>query len=80
VKHSKASRIEIELEENESNLTLAIRDNGVGLADPLPTGRGMGLKIVQYRAAMINGSMAFKARSDGGTTVICTVKKSGAQP
>lgn len=74
IKHGKASRIDIQMTTRGTDLLLGIRDNGVGLPDPFPEGKGMGLRIMQYRAGTIAGSLVVQRDAGGGTSVVCTVK------
>jgi signal transduction histidine kinase len=71
IKHGKARNILIRLEASEEGTVLSVKDDGVGLPEPLPEERGMGLRIMAHRSAMIGGS--FNARRDepGGTLVTC---------
>jgi nitrate/nitrite-specific signal transduction histidine kinase len=40
---------------------------------PIPRRKGMGLRIMNYRADVIGASLAFTAPENGGTMVTCTV-------
>jgi signal transduction histidine kinase len=71
IKHGHVSRIVIELFRDDGNLTLSIKDNGVGLPAALPEGRGIGLRIMSSRAGMIGGLLSVKNQSEGGTIVRC---------
>lgn len=71
IKHGHVSRIVVELFRNDGNLTLSIKDNGVGLPAALPEGRGIGLRIMSSRAGMIGGLLSVKNRAEGGTIVRC---------
>jgi PAS domain S-box-containing protein len=73
IKHGKASRIDISLGLRESHLTLAIGDNGTGLPKTFDTRKGMGLRIMQYRAGLIGGTLEIRRRPRGGTLVACVV-------
>jgi PAS domain S-box-containing protein len=78
VKHGRPRRIEISLTGTPERIQLAIRDNGAGLPARLRKNSGMGLRIMQYRAGMINGSLAIQNESGGGAAVVCTVPLPGA--
>jgi len=54
---------------------LAISDDGKGFsaAKSARPRKGMGLRIMHYRAGMIGGSLVIQKKPDGGTSVICTV-------
>jgi signal transduction histidine kinase len=73
IKHSSATRIDVQLVANGSDLVLGVHDNGGGLDPGDRSGRGMGLRIMQYRAGAIGGSLAVQRRPTGGTSVVCTV-------
>lgn len=74
VKHAKASRIDIRLTAMDSDVILAIQDDGNGLVAKLQRKKGMGLRIMQYRAGAIGGTLVVQHETNGGTAVICTVK------
>jgi signal transduction histidine kinase len=71
IKHGHVSRIVVELFRNDGNLTLSIKDNGIGLPAALPEGRGIGLRIMSSRAGMIGGLLSVKNQAEGGTIVRC---------
>jgi signal transduction histidine kinase len=74
VKHGKARNILIRLEVGEENTVLSIKDDGTGLPEMLPKHRGIGLRIMAHRSAMIGGK--FNARRDetGGTLITCELR------
>jgi signal transduction histidine kinase len=76
IKHGKARRVTIQLTRSERGLALAIRDNGHGLPTTLEKSRGMGLRVMQYRAGVINGTLALHRNASGGATVKCVVSNS----
>jgi signal transduction histidine kinase len=55
VKHAKCDRINIDLSRNaaDGQIHLKVTDNGTGI-DPEPSGRGIGLQIMAYRAKIID--------------------------
>ena len=72
VRHGRASRVDITLEQEAERLTLTILDNGRGL--PPPGGRrpeGQGLRIMAHRARMIGGQLEVASTASGGTRVRC---------
>jgi signal transduction histidine kinase len=73
IKHGHVSRIKIELLRIDTNLTLSIRDDGIGLSAPLPENRGIGLRIMSSRAGMIGGLLSVKNQAEGGTIVMCNL-------
>ncbi len=74
VRHGKAKSITISLGRTGERLRLEVRDNGTGLPADVDQARGMGLRIMQYRAAMIGGSISVQSPSHGGTVVSCSIQ------
>jgi signal transduction histidine kinase len=75
LKHSRAKNITISLEGDEKSIALHIRDDGVGLPREPTETRGMGLKIMRYRAGLINAGLTVGPAELGGTLVSCTIPK-----
>ena len=73
LKHGQARRIEISLAAAGRSVTLAVADNGKGLPRKLPKRKGMGLRIMRYRAEVIGGAVVVEPQPGGGTRVACTV-------
>ena len=80
IKHGKAKRIVIGLKTNGENILLSVEDNGVGLPPKLPAKRGFGLRIMDYRASSLGGSLSLQSRKRGGTCVLCSIPKGLRQP
>jgi signal transduction histidine kinase len=76
VKHSRATRIVMHLEEGPLGVTLAISDDGVGVPKK-PGGKGMGLRTMAYRASVIGAIFNVEQNSPHGTRVICQLPQSG---
>ncbi len=70
IRHGHAKQVLISLSAVREGLRLTIQDDGCGLPDTLPERRGMGLHIMQHRAAMIGASLAIR-REPPGTVVSC---------
>ncbi len=73
VKHAEATHIVVSLKETrEGTVQLVIQDNGKGL--PLSGNhRGLGLRIMAYRASLIGGKLTMDRSPQGGTRVTCAV-------
>jgi PAS domain S-box-containing protein len=69
VKHGRARSIVVTLRTGPAVVFLSITDDGVGIADSSGRGSGMGLKLMEYRAAVIGGAMGIKRRPGGGTRI-----------
>jgi signal transduction histidine kinase len=65
----------LSLVEDKQMITLQILDDGVGfLAEPLEN-KGIGLKIMQHRAGLINAHLTVLPADHAGTTVTCKLFK-----
>ena len=74
LKHSHASRIDLELADQPASVELRIRDNGVGLPSTRQS-RGLGLHTMEQRARLVGGQLSVRNQPHGGVTVVCTVPK-----
>ena len=72
-KHSGASLVSVELQQIEGQIILTVEDDGVGFKNGTPLKEGMGLRIMEFRAKMINASLSIKPIAQGGTRVQCTL-------
>ena len=70
VKHSKASTCIVTIEQNENELMLSVKDNGIGFEETVSL-VGSGLKGMQERVEFLNGTVEVK--SEQGTEVIIHV-------
>jgi len=70
--HAKASQVTVELAVTPELLSLAVRDNGIGM-DLEAIGKritGLGLLSMQERARLVNGSVEWRSTVGGGTEVV----------
>ncbi len=74
LKHSQATRIDLELRRVSTGLELLVRDNGVGFPADQPT-RGLGLRTMEQRARLVGGRLKIHSRATGGVEVLCSVPK-----
>jgi PAS domain S-box-containing protein len=85
IKHGKAKRVAINLVNGSDQLTLRVVNSGVPFPDLAgQSTAGMGLRIMNYRASLIGGTVEIKGQGTSGTTVTCSVpletKKETAAP
>jgi signal transduction histidine kinase len=71
-KHAHAGSLDITLDSDETGVRLVVRDDGVGVSQPVPPLKGhIGLALVREAAADLGGSL--QVRNDGGTVVTITL-------
>lgn len=70
IKHGKSKRIDIELSRNENKMVLTVKDFGTGMPRKIRS-KGMGLRVMQYRAGVIGGTLQVEPNPEGGTIIIC---------
>jgi PAS domain S-box-containing protein len=71
IKHGKSSDIVIGLTSLNGRGVLSIQDDGAGFVPASGAHSGLGLRIMQYRARMIGGSLEVESRPGVGTLVRC---------
>jgi signal transduction histidine kinase len=72
IKHGQARRIEIELAATGEGGVLTVTDDGLGLSGKADGSSGLGLRIMQYRADTMGGSVSIQPTAGGGTRILCT--------
>jgi len=79
LKHGQAGNITISLQHDEAGrVDLTVRDDGQGFPEDFQPALGMGLRVMNYRAGLIGGSLEILQRG-GQTTVTCTVEEEGLE-
>ncbi len=78
MKHGKAKAVSICLTRDGERITLCVRDNGAGLPPEAQRSRGLGLRIMQYRANKIGAALQIAPHADGGTAVTCVFRNANA--
>jgi signal transduction histidine kinase len=69
-KHARASVLHMNVTTDDETLTLIIRDDGVGGADP---GAGSGLVGLQDRVEALGGTIKIDSSAESGTSVVVTL-------
>jgi len=64
--HAHATQVEVKLMVTETDLTLLVDDDGIGLSSP---GRRSGLRNMESRAAVVGGHLSLQRRQPTGTRV-----------
>lgn len=71
-RHAKAKNVSIELASDEDTSILKVENDGKGFPKHRTGKKGLGLRIMEYRAHMIGGSLDIGKGRKGGTIVTCT--------
>jgi two-component system, LuxR family, sensor kinase FixL len=74
VKHGRAKRVQLHLRAPGDRIVLMIKDDGAGFRKASPKHPGMGLRVMQYRAGMIGGTLSIQQDLNGGTSVVCSLR------
>ncbi len=77
IRHGKPSKIEIELVSNAKEVVLKVADNGCGIAHDNGGAKGMGLRIMNYRANIIGAKLDIGECTSGGVSLACILKRKG---
>jgi signal transduction histidine kinase len=73
IRHGRATKVDISLQEIDTRIVLSVSDNGVGLPDSLSDRKGMGLQIMSARSQFIGGQFSLSRKVLGGTNLTCLV-------
>ncbi len=71
VKHGKARQVGIELVKKPDELVLKVRNNGLTFPAMIDQHKGMGLRIMNYRANLIGASLEITPGKPRGAVVTC---------
>jgi signal transduction histidine kinase len=74
VKHGAAKQINIRLAKDGPELCLTIIDDGIGFPDTPPKSEGLGLRLMQYGAAMTGATFDVRRNGERGTIATFRVK------
>ncbi|HET6325331.1 MAG TPA: PAS domain S-box protein [Planctomycetaceae bacterium] len=75
VKHAQPRQILVRPELSNGTLRVTVQDDGVGFVAGTPSrnGSGMGLRIMQYRAGVIDATLEVRRQEGHGTAVVCQI-------
>jgi signal transduction histidine kinase len=73
IKHGKAKHVAISLSNGSDQIVLTVQNDGKPFPDLKGHPTGMGVRIMNYRASVIGGSLEIKGRGQNGTRVTCRV-------
>jgi PAS domain S-box-containing protein len=79
VRHGDADHIRIALAAGDEQIRLQVRDDGSGFdADDTADSDGMGVRIMNYRARIVGGTLDMNSTLGEGTVVTCTLPETAA--
>lgn len=78
VKHGNATEVFIRFEADESKAQLIIEDNGTGFSDDWEEHKGLGVRIMQFRARLIGSNLDIHESSKGGAAICVTLLSVGS--
>jgi signal transduction histidine kinase len=78
--HAKATEVDVIVDDNEDEVMLTVKDNGVGLSGPVPADPSQfigkfGLRMARERAAYLGGTLTLAAGAEGGVTLTMILPK-----
>jgi two-component system CheB/CheR fusion protein len=74
VEHGRAQSIEVSFTQNDGRINLTLKDDGSGFVSDPMNPKGIGLKIMKYRAHMMGGIFQIKPNSPQGVVLQCSLK------
>jgi len=74
IRHGHARHVTISLAGSGGQILLTVTDDGTGLSTDARTKKGMGLRIMDYRAGMIGATFDIQNLPAGGTRAVCVLQ------
>ena len=78
VKHGNASKVQIDMDHDETKLVVKIEDNGTGFAPDWDQHKGLGVRIMKFRSRLIGANFEISKSSLGGAAIIITLLAVGS--
>jgi two-component system CheB/CheR fusion protein len=75
LKHANARNIKISLDRDGNAATLNVQDDGAGFPELPLDQKGMGLKIMRYRAGLVGAHLSIDSERRKGAVVTCIIRK-----
>jgi signal transduction histidine kinase len=73
IRHGRARNVVISLDATSKSIMLSVTDDGTGLPADARTKKGMGLRIMDYRADMIGATFDIQNLPAGGARAVCVL-------
>jgi two-component system sensor histidine kinase UhpB len=77
IKHGKARKVQIDLAKENGQLVLTVRNDGEPFPETLGLKNRMGLRIMNYRAHVIGGTVSIRGQGEHGAVVTCSLPLNG---
>jgi Signal transduction histidine kinase len=71
IKHARATRIWVRLENSDTGIDLVIEDNGVGFQPQEAEGKGLGLDSMRDRLTVVGGTLRISGSASGSVVTAC---------
>ena len=83
ITHAQATEVDVIVDDNEDEVMLTVKDNGVGLSGPVAAALGevgskFGLRTARERAAYLGGTLTLSAGAERGLTLTMVLPKPAA--
>ncbi|AQT69434.1 Nitrate/nitrite sensor protein NarX [Anaerohalosphaera lusitana] len=75
IRHGKAKSVWVEINKRDKDMVLIIQNDGEDFPEAPVSQNGMGLKIMDYRAQLIHGSVTIGPRPAGGAHLSCKFRE-----
>ncbi|MYM67837.1 histidine kinase [Pseudoduganella sp. FT55W] len=76
--HAQATEVDVIVDDNEDEVMMTVKDNGVGLSKPVPAGQSagkFGLRMARERAAYLGGTLTLAAGAERGVVLTMILPK-----
>jgi PAS domain S-box-containing protein len=78
VKHGNASKVQVDMQSDDTKLTIKIEDNGAGFAPDWDQHKGLGVRIMKFRSRLIGANLEISESRLGGAAIIVTLLSVGS--
>lgn len=72
-RHSRCSKVNIVLQREAQSIILSVADNGTGFDSRVISSEGLGIKMMDYRARVLSGTLHFEPAEGGGTRLVVLI-------
>jgi signal transduction histidine kinase len=81
IRHAKATRVAVRLDQDDDTLVMTVSDNGRGISEEeMASTRSLGLLGMRERAMLVGGEVTLQGAPGKGTTVTLRVPLNGPRP